>query len=456
MPRYKDDSLTLPTHIPPDSRVIKLPSLFQSLPRKKKHSLMSLAACVRLHKLGLLNDRLLPLSGADMKRWLIEHALNELPPCKSIPPEAFKKPYKVHLYKLSQCGAKFRQEEKSLLSDDRRLSLALALPSPLPDSIPSISFDHCELGRIQCCLVSHGAEELSDYQWELLTDFHCVVFNARWRRKSKSKWFCFDEQLLSKHSNPYVVGCLGDNNKLDWDYIEVILDEFSRSIDERKLVVQQCGNIMTSPRIWCPTYNPNASYIVYGDSGKTCQCDFATSEYKSFKQYYADKYCLKVKKDGRMYKAKRMWEFPSTSRDATRMKEIPVVDIPQELCIESNVADPLLILHTIVLPQFLYKLEQYRMTASFISHLLNSYPVIGKCLSALPLELIAGALTAKSCSEEVSYDRLEWLGDAVLKLIHTDALLKWRRTSYLHEGYLSLLRSGESLFYQTQYCYFRY
>lgn len=69
--------------------------------------------------------------------------------------------------------------------------------------------------------------------------------------------------------------------------------------------------------------------------------------------------------------------------------------------------------------------------------------VLEKCVSDLPIDAVTEALTAKSCSGVASYDRLEWLGDAVLKLLHTDALLKWRRTAFLHEGYLSLLRSGE-------------
>lgn len=49
------------------------------------------------------------------------------------------------------------------------------------------------------------------------------------------------------------------------------------------------------------------------------------------------------------------------------------------------------------------------------------------------------ALTAKSCGiEAINYDRLEWLGDAVLKLLQTDALLKWQYTSYLHEGNIGI------------------
>ena len=57
------------------------------------------------------------------------------------------------------------------------------------------------------------------------------------------------------------------------------------------------------------------------------------------------------------------------------------------------------------------------------------------------------ALTAVSCSEEASYEKLEWLGDAVLKVVQTQSLIYSRDFSrwieLLHEGDLSTLRSGE-------------
>lgn len=443
MPLYKENSLILPAHIPPDARVIKLPVLFHGEPKRKKHSLMALAACVRLHKFGLLNDRLLPLSDSDMKHWLVEKALNKLSPCKVIPPIAFNRSKKVHLYKLTQSGQRFSNEEMSITSGNRRLSLALISPSLLPRDLPSISFVHNELHSIECNVIYLGTIELSDLEWATLTDFHSALQNVRWRRKTKSRWFSFDEKLLSETRNPYVVGCLDEKDKLDWEHIDVILDEFSRSLDARKLAVEEYST-MASPRICCPTYSPNTLYILYESSGKTCQDQFATSEYTNFKQYYHDKYCIKVNPNGALYRARRLWEFPNSSVSGSNMtKEICTVDIPQELCVESIIADPLLMLHSLILPQILFQLEQYLNVNSFIQHTLQNYPISGQCLSAMPIDLVAQALTAKSCSSDESYDRLEWLGDAVLKLMHTDALLKWRRTSYLHEGYLTMLRSGE-------------
>jgi dsRNA-specific ribonuclease len=147
-----------------------------------------------------------------------------------------------------------------------------------------------------------------------------------------------------------------------------------------------------------------------------------------------------------MYRARRIWEFPQrshTSVDNPRTKDVHMVDIPQELCVEFTLADPLLVLHSVALPQILHQLERYLTVASFVEHTVYNYPILGNCVSTLPIGLITEALSAKSCSEAITYDRLEWVGDGVLKLLHTDALLKWRRTAFLHEGYLSLLRSGK-------------
>eukprot|EP00804_Cyclotella_cryptica_P016705 CCRYP_002011-RB/>CCRYP_002011-RB protein AED:0.04 eAED:0.04 QI:412/1/1/1/0.83/0.85/7/239/1584 len=451
MPLYKDHSLVLPTHIPPDMRVINLPSLFNGESRKKKHSLMALAACVRLHRLGLLNDRLLPLSDADMKSWLIENALNDIPPCEVIPLRSSETPRKstpivVYLYKLTQYGKIFNEEENSFSSgDDKKFRLALASLSPLPDDFPILSYHHSELGCIECNVSFVGHEQLSEYQWDRLTDFHCVVFNARWRRKSKPRWFSFDDDLLTKHRNPYVIGCLDSNDEVHWRFIDSIINDFSRSEDSRKKAVRSYDSKLISPRVCCPIYNPTTAYILYEASGKKSEDEFATSEFKSFREYYATKYALKINPQGKMFRARRIWEFPQSSNTSDakpQAKRIPFIDIPQELCSESIVADPLLILHLIVLPQLLYKLERFLTVLSLIKHATSNYPTLGKCLSTIPVDSITEALTAKSCCEATSYDRLEWLGDAVLKLLHTDALLKWKRTSFLHEGYLSLLRSA--------------
>ena len=122
--------------------------------------------------------------------------------------------------------------------------------------------------------------------------------------------------------------------------------------------------------------------------------------------------------------------------------------LPQEACIEAPIADPCLMLHSILLPQILYELERMETIHRFTQHC-SRWPKLSKCLQMMKLEDITLAMTAKSCAlDDFCYDRLEYLGDAVLlKVIHTDTLINaedgelrhWFHC--LHEGDLTELRT---------------
>lgn len=92
-------------------------------------------------------------------------------------------------------------------------------------------------------------------------------------------------------------------------------------------------------------------------------------------------------------------------------------------------------------------MQSYLTAHEFTRHCQKYLPHLAKCLKALSAEQVAEALTAKSCAEEDSYEKLEWLGDGVLKMIQTDSLIYSRDfhqwIEFLHEGDLSTLRSGE-------------
>ena len=70
------------------------------------------------------------------------------------------------------------------------------------------------------------------------------------------------------------------------------------------------------------------------------------------------------------------------------------------------------------------------MTAQlFIEHSLEHLPILGshvQSVSENSFDDILEASTTKSCVMLRNYDRLEWVGDAVLKLVHTNALLSSR------------------------------
>ena len=450
MPIYTEDKLILPSHIPFDKREVRLPVLFQSQTKRMKHALLALAACVRLHKLGLLNDRLLPLSDQDMKEWLLKKALVKLPSFNHVTGPKFQAARALYVYGINQSGDIFRRNEAAVLGEGRYL--ALFSFSVLPTNIPSVSFCHNELGCIHCSFDHCQNMVLSDSDWKELVQFHSILFNARWRRRRKnSKLLCFDEQhFFDKKFPAYVVGCLQSDCSIDWKCIRDTITDFSRSLEKREAAVQAVSDnaIEIVPRVWAPTYSPNVSYVVFGPSKKKCSDSFPGQDFDSYEDYFAKKYNLTLNPSGAMFSARRMFQFPQSFEPKqntsirSNVKENPLLELPQELCAEAHVANPAIILHSVMLPQILYHLERYLTAASFKKHCTHNFPSLGKCLSEIPINSVVEILTAKSCSIAETYDKLEWLGDGVLKLIQTDALLKLRWTSYLHEGYLSMLRSA--------------
>lgn len=127
--------------------------------------------------------------------------------------------------------------------------------------------------------------------------------------------------------------------------------------------------------------------------------------------------------------------------------ELLSVKLSQEACLEPPLANTHIFLLCCMLPQFLFVYERYQNTSAFIQHCCIHLPTLGGLLSKIPLDKVAVCLTSRSCSFSDSYEKLEFFGDAVLKMVQTDTLIKsselrqW--TGFLHEGDLSTLRSGE-------------
>lgn len=134
MPIYTETKLILPSFLPPNVREVSLPFIFNGEAKKKRQALVALAACVRLHKLGLLNDRLLPLSSSDMKEWLLKKSLIDLPLCKHQQQKGFEAPYTVYVYSIFQSGDRFNAEQSEVL-EEGTIGMQLAIISLilLPD-----------------------------------------------------------------------------------------------------------------------------------------------------------------------------------------------------------------------------------------------------------------------------------------------------------------------------------
>ena len=153
--------------------------------------MLSLIACVQLHKLNLLNDRLLPLRRKDMQNKLLGVALTELfasgqaPPQKSPPMPGDSN--EVYIYKLSQRGVLFDQNEKVL--GGRGRTLCLITLTPFSRAPSPFQFTHLELGEVVCS-ISEPVKKMIDHdKWTLCTTFHTAAMNTRWRKRTKSTFY---------------------------------------------------------------------------------------------------------------------------------------------------------------------------------------------------------------------------------------------------------------------------
>jgi dsRNA-specific ribonuclease len=261
------------------------------------------------------------------------------------------------------------------------------------------------------------------------------------------------------------------------------IKEFSRSAEERTNAVLQSSldDDLPQARIWTPIYDPFTSYITYGPSNLSCDAIFPdqSEDIESYSDYFTKARDFKVEKKARLFVVQRLWYLPkkihkhshTTMFEVWKKKLKTDLDLdddcvlqdgerspceglvaallPATACMEAPIADASLFIHFLLLPQILYHLDQLMTAQLFVEYCVENLPKLGSCVEDIAkesLDNILEALIAKSCVMNKNYDKLEWLGDAVLKLIHTESLVhsrdlrKW--VSFLHEGDLSLLRSA--------------
>ena len=141
---------------------------------------------VRLHKLGLLNDRLLPLSMEDMMSWLLKKTVGTINRvCTSPPSVSYSYPLTAHLYILNQSGSGFDAERQDLMSRGAgHNQLALVSLAELPE-IRALSSRHRDMGVIDFTIIRRGEVSMNAQQWNKITTFYCSLLNSRWRRQKK-------------------------------------------------------------------------------------------------------------------------------------------------------------------------------------------------------------------------------------------------------------------------------
>jgi dsRNA-specific ribonuclease len=460
-PIYQGHTLILPSHLPEHVRYVYLPPLFRKSSKKLNESSLALIACVRLYEYKVINDRLLPLKREDIQNRLQLFALQtpkrvHVDFHKSIPLQTSEEK-EIFIYPLLQNGILFEQNASSI-SGARGLCIISLISL---DTLPAFSFKmtHRQIGLISCTIGQSKKEVIPSNQFEVCRQFYSAIMNARWRRRTGHKFFQISSDQESTFPS-YIVSCLDKNNNLDWDFMNVAVREFQKDDNERKLSAQQWTG--QYPRLFSPLYDPNNTYIAFGiEDDMLCSAAFPNKEssselFESYCDYFSNKWNFKVAKDCKLLKVQRCWELPSKfnencdeKNDGVNVVEekesglcfgLKTVLLPQDACMEAPIADPLLLLHTIALPHILYEIERLETVNRFIQHC-TRWSQLSKYLDMIDTDKIQVVLTAKSCSVgDKCYDKLEYLGDAVLKLIHTDALInakdgelrKWFHC--LHEG----------------------
>ena len=199
LPVYNKSSneLVLPAYLGSTEglRLVKLPTQYHSRSKKEKQGMLALIACARLHKLGLLSDRLLPLSRDDIQSRILSVSTREIPPLavKAGVKLMLSKEKGVNIsyycYRLQEKSKNLNKFKAALKSTDH--TFGIITPMPL-SGIPKLTQYHPELGDITCSWsIESERITLSENQLEILVAFFTLVWNHRWKRKTRSAYFRF-------------------------------------------------------------------------------------------------------------------------------------------------------------------------------------------------------------------------------------------------------------------------
>lgn len=439
LPSFSEHKLCLPSHLPPKLRMITLPEEYKDLPSKKeKVKVLSMIACVRLHQNGLLSDRLLPLNRIDLQE-KIRARVTEKPQNIKIPRlqgfDGTTKRKKFFVYPLIQKNSRIANLQRILKGKGH--SLSIVSTTLLPD-IPAMSVFHPGFGSVRCSLGEHHIAELSEAKYQIIAQFTKLLFDARWRKRSKN--FFFRVKNLTDHASLIpinFVGALGRGGELDYVQMAILNNEAKRSESARIAAVRCSSNTeaLAEPRLWSPIYDKHSTYVCFGPSGRDCRAKFETETVmegvQTFRDYFLKRRGYEVDEDSLLFDAQQLWVLPFNKATAVEndedadsapkilpygahskryevSQEVRSLLLSKDASMEPPMASPNFLLLATFLPQFLYHMQPFLVVAGFLRHCKQPMPRLWENLSALQPLKVAEALTAKSCSEEGSYEKLEW------------------------------------------------
>lgn len=476
MPDFQDNSIILPSHLPARIRTVTLPESYRRYPKKEKRKMLSLMACVRLHSHGLLNSRLLPLTSLDMSRKVQEasapggaHVVEYKVPLQRFYSGDRHESKELFVYRVNHQNLAYKQLESCLKSEGHVLGLVFM--QPMKAVIPTFEVPHKEFGVVTISLGKCIETKCSSEQFRILQDAFVVLMNGRWCRRSRGVFFGLRKQSdYEAPFMPFLAGILSKDGEFDWNLMSTIIAESRRSVNERKLLVARTttATALPRPRMWTSIDGGHTQYICYGPADQLASADFPSEieGVRTYKDYFEKVRKIVITADDQLFDVQRPWSQPSAFNSMSSQTPsiqhksgpalegkydmfplLSAVKVPQSACMEAPIAEPHVCLLTCFLPQLAFAFERHQTVDAFYDFCSINHPSLWSCLGRLPRDTVAAALTAKSCGMDMSYEKLEWFGDAALKMVQTESLLKstelrdWIR--FLHEGDLSLLRQGE-------------
>jgi len=403
LPTYSavQGELTLPSHIPPDLRKISLPKEYADVSKKEKIQILALMACVRLHRAGLLNDRLLPLTRSDLhERMLCKVILNKLKISVRFLSNTGglgETTRTFFVYPIKQKNDKIKKLHNIL--NGKGQSLAIMSTKILPD-IPSMKVLHQGFGTVECCLGEIVPVEISEMNFQIISRFTEALFGARWRRRSKRVFFRSKDLCeLSSLVHHTFVCALGESGELNFTQMAKLFAESKRSKAERIEAVRNDSDCedLPAPRLYSPLYDRHFIYVVYGPSGETCDAPFPNVQLegvKTYHDYFAKFRNYPVNKDSPLLDAQRLWTLPFNKADAAGdeddcnfqpqnsapckhsekyevFEELRSLKLPKDACLEVPMADP----NMLLLSKFKVFAVCFLTISSIVTHVNVSFPM---------------------------------------------------------------------------------
>eukprot|EP01105_Mastigella_eilhardi_P014457 TRINITY_DN3296_c0_g1_i3.p1 TRINITY_DN3296_c0_g1~~TRINITY_DN3296_c0_g1_i3.p1 ORF type:complete len:1461 (+),score=325.87 TRINITY_DN3296_c0_g1_i3:432-4814(+) len=334
----------------------------------------------------------------------------------------------------------YRAYAHALRLDGEPFTFCILAPRPLPQFLAF----HCviKLRVFAGSVAAAGTVDLSqeqleaaqhfqDHVWRVVLPGQCSLINTDWQRLSGKLYFVLP--VAKQQNQPQHVA-------IDWQVIsKVCLLETKQSLES------ECGSQAVeltfdkpSDVVLYTVYNTKNLYLPLGLSDSTLTSPFhEPGKYPTFGAYFAARYpefasgldpAQRMISVAHLRCALGKGHAQITERRLCRLAVQNVLLVPALCRIH-----PLSVSHfgdACRLPAVLTQVERTVATAEFST----SIPA----LADADMQLMQCALTASTCGDVIDYERLETLGDKVLKLICSlDLFVRYPRD---HEGLLSMKR----------------